>query len=89
LLAMASQARLVLRKLGDILKGGVTFADFFPVRSGKLVTGIAGEALIIYMRFMGKPRVVEASFLYGLGLFSRLTSLNDAGDTGEARQVRR
>ena len=54
LFPMTIQTCGVLRKLGDIRKGGVAFTHLFPVLSWKLVTTRASEFLSSHVRGVGK-----------------------------------
>jgi hypothetical protein len=40
---MAVQTRLVIRKLGNIRKGGFALSYFLPIIGGKGMTGITGQ----------------------------------------------
>ena len=47
LFAMTIQTRRVLRKLGHIREGRISLAYFLPITGWELVTGIAGQLLLL------------------------------------------
>lgn len=59
---MTVETSSVFRKIGDVGKSFIAFADFFPVFRGKLMTRVASEFLLIDMRLVRKTAVVDLGY---------------------------